>query len=511
MTEALRAVIAKHEMLRSMVLADGQQLIVPQVPAYQPEFEDWSRWSGEEVTMATHATINRLRFHAPMPGECPQYSFVFSKIDDFTWRLLFRIDALLIDGESRLLLLRELCRELSGISGNHSQAEGSYRDFVDYERAIRDTKDYAEARSYWRESLPMDATWADLPLDYQKAQREGLRLHQRIIKLCDAELWEQFSKRAADHEITATSALLALLCDVVAATTGTARFLLGVTGAYRPLIGVGLRNVVGNFNTVQVVASSDESSLLGRASQLQKHLARGLDHRIMNGFDVIADLNQRRGTPGAPVKILFNSVVGHPEAGKAHRLNDDSSIAVKEMGVELDMPQVALVPTVGVNSDGALYCFWKSAEGLMKRSLSEGMLKQFGELVRRFATGDANLKMVFTSTVRKSRKGRRTKTGFNPSWVVRTMTDHKDPQNGNGCESECAARIAQLLAVPFINLDDDLADCGLTSFDLVRLSLWIKEKYDIIIDLPQLCTCKTPRAMGKLVARENIGCPRLSR
>src|SRR5262249_27677581 len=92
-----------------------------------------------------------------------------------------------------------------------------------------------------------------------------------------------------------------------------------------------------------------------------------------------------RRTPGEPAKLLFNSVVGHPATGRNRHKIDEDGVTLKEIGLELDMPQLVVVPTVGEDRDGALYVFWKSADAVLERGAGAWMASEFTKQVQAIA------------------------------------------------------------------------------------------------------------------------------
>src|SRR5258708_17681319 len=127
-----------------MVLPEGVQVILAEVPRYQIAFHDF-RSDGGEQSPGLEALRQSLSHQVLPLGQWPLFQVVVSRLDERRYCVHMSIDALICDAWSRRLLGRELLHLYQSRPTPLQPLELSFRDYVLRERALRDTEQYRTA------------------------------------------------------------------------------------------------------------------------------------------------------------------------------------------------------------------------------------------------------------------------------------------------------------------------------------------------------------------------------
>lgn len=375
-TDAWRHVIQRHPMLRAIVLPDGQNQILPEVPEYEIEVLDLRGRPADEVT-------TRLdEFRLEMPRE------MFARD---TWPL-FRMRATLLDGDrvrlhlgSSLLVadslsLMQIWRELSLLYSGEElpPLELTTRDYVIAKTALKGTPVYERALDYWRRRLPTLPPPPEVPI--QVARTSGPMVSKALTaRILEPESWTQFKARVQEAGLMPGAALLTAFSDVVTVWSKSEEFSLNAPFWDRLPVHDQVSNIVGSFalpNHLHLTASPG-TTFLERARRLQRQLLDDLEHcRYVSGVQVMRELAKAHGgTPRRNTYVVFNSV-------------EMSSLDISGLG-ELgytcsQTPQVYLEVRSAVRK-GGLEFTWDVLDSVFPPGLAQDMLDAFVRHVRRLA------------------------------------------------------------------------------------------------------------------------------
>ncbi|WP_409285980.1 condensation domain-containing protein, partial [Pseudomonas protegens] len=141
--QAWNQLIARHEMLRAVVLEEGYQRILPQVPHYAIACHDLREDDGR----ALQALRERMELRRATPQQWPLIELCVSQGRD-TSRLHLSVDLLVCDYQSVRMLLAELQQLYRG-ENLPAPAPISFRDYVLGERRLREQPRYQRDRDCW--------------------------------------------------------------------------------------------------------------------------------------------------------------------------------------------------------------------------------------------------------------------------------------------------------------------------------------------------------------------------
>jgi amino acid adenylation domain-containing protein len=381
---AWRRLVQRHDMLRAVMLPDGRQRVLPQVPEYEVRALDLRERPEDEVEQALAQVREELSHQVLDPETWPLFDVRISLLPGDRKRLHVSRDALIYDAWSASLLLREIAELYRDPDVALEPLEITFRDYVLAERALRETGIYARALAYWQERLTSLPPAPELPLVRRSATEAQPRFVRRQGSLEEA-LWSRLRERASREGLTPSTVLLAAYAEVLGAFSKKPRFTLNLTLFQRLPFHSQVDLLVGDFTSLTLleVEIRPRESLTQRARRLQARLWEDLDHRWVGGVRVLRELARRRGgKAGAAMPVVFTSTLGF---GRVEPAPADLGRLVYSI---TQTPQVWLDHQVA-EIDGELVFNWDAVEELFPAGMLDAMFDAYGEILRELAGGAA--------------------------------------------------------------------------------------------------------------------------
>ncbi len=281
---AWHQLIARHEMLRTVISAAGTQRVLAEVPEFEIEVIDLA---------AAGSSIDAVRdemSHRVYPTDAwPMFDLKISR--GATMDVLhFSIDFLIVDFVSTQILLDELVRLYRGQQSLPELAL-SFRGYLAEAEMRQDSDRHERDREYWLDAAQSLPPAPDLPV----LERAPGRRFRRLAGSLPPEQWRALRAAAGERGITASVAVLAAYAEVISRWSRDQRLTLNLTLQNRLPLHPHAGRVVGDFTAVELLAVEPASTLAGRASAMQERLWQDLDHRLCSGLDVMREVSRRHG------------------------------------------------------------------------------------------------------------------------------------------------------------------------------------------------------------------------
>ncbi|PSL51988.1 amino acid adenylation domain-containing protein [Saccharothrix carnea] len=375
-TAAWRHLIQRHAMLRAVVLPDGRNRILPEVPEYEVEVLDLRGSPDDEVT----ARLDEFRLEMPRevfpPDTWPLFRMRATLLDGDRTRLHLGSSLLIADSLSLLQIWRELSVLNSG--GELPPLELSTRDYVVAKTALKGSAVHERALDYWRRRLPTLPPPPELPIQLARTD-EPMVSRALTARILEPESWARFKARVQEAGLMPGAALLTAFCDVAALWSKTEEFSINAPFWDRLPVHEEVGRIVGSFalpNHLRV-QTSPGATFLERAQRLQRQLIEDLEHcRYVSGVQVMRELAKAYGgTPRRNTYVVFNSV----------EMSSVDISGLGELGYTVSQtPQVYLEVRSAVRK-GGLEFTWDVLESVFPPGLARDMLDAFVRHVRRLA------------------------------------------------------------------------------------------------------------------------------
>ncbi|WP_225828641.1 non-ribosomal peptide synthetase [Streptomyces naphthomycinicus] len=379
---AVRAAIARHDMLRAVVRDDGRQQVLPEVPDFTIVREDLSTLPATDRQERLEALRAEMSGKRRDVGRWPLFDLHYSRLDSRRGLLRFGMDLLICDGASFAVLIEELADRYADPERQWPAPGLTFRDYQQavggLEAARRD-----EARAYWTDRLDTLPPAPELPLAGPLAAIDSPRFHRRHHAL-SARCWRDFKDRAATRGLTPSTALAAAYADVLARWSRSADFTFNVTVNNRRPVHEEVKKVIGDFTTLTLLEVHAHAGrpFAERAMSLQTQLWEDLDHREYSGIRVMRELARRSGPAAAVSPVVFSTFVG---SGFSDDFAPDWLSGIHHTLAQA--PQLTL-ECLTLEHRGALHITWDSVDDAFAPGVLDDMFAAYRDLVQCLATDD---------------------------------------------------------------------------------------------------------------------------
>jgi amino acid adenylation domain-containing protein len=387
---AWRRLIDRHDMLRAVILPDGRQRVLEEVPPYSIRIHDWSALPEEEA----EARLTELReelSHQVLPSDrWPLFDLRGAKLQGGRIRLCTSFDLLIGDAWSFQVLSRELTRLYEDPQAPLPPLQLTFRDYVLAADGLREGELHRESLAYWRGRLPALPPPPELPLSANPAALDAPRFTRREARL-DPEAWRRFRASAARRGLTPSGAVAAAFAEILAAWSAASRFTLNLTLFHRAPLHEQVNELVGDFTSVNLleVDLAEPGSFEGRARRIQGRLWDDLDHSWVSGVQVLRELARARGGTAVLMPVVFTSLLDLDARGADPESAEVSSAfgSGRVVFSVTQTPQVWLDHQASVENGAMLYS-WDAVEELFPPGLLDAMFEAYRDLLGRLAGDD---------------------------------------------------------------------------------------------------------------------------
>ncbi|UUE98154.1 condensation domain-containing protein [Xanthomonas hortorum pv. pelargonii] len=347
----------RHDMLRMVVDADGQQRILAQVPVYRIERHDLRALSAPQRQQALEDTRQALSYRVPPTDRWPMFELLASDLDGRHYRLHMNLDLLMFDVQSFEVMLDDLASAYR--SEDPPPLPITFRDYVLAEQARRQEDSWQASWQYWQGVLADLPPAPRLPLAAKPALTQP-RFTTYQTRL-DASAWAALKQEWQRWGVTPSAALLTLFAHTLERWSRQPDFTLNLTFFDRLPIHPQIRALIGDFTSVLLVDFdlSRPVSLRASIEHTQQRLWKRLAHSQVNGVELLRELGKGRGHQRQPLMpVVFTSMLGMSLDGLAID-QALTGLLGDPVHVFTQTPQVWLDHQV-MEIDGELVCSWYS-------------------------------------------------------------------------------------------------------------------------------------------------------
>lgn len=314
---ALQRLIDRHDMLRAVVLPDGQQQILREVPLYQMPVVDL-RGKAESEIAAGLAAVREEMSHQVLPADrFPLFDFRVTRLDGARLRLHISYDLLVFDAWSLFRLFEEWFQVYRQPDCVLPPLDISFRDYAIAEQNLCQTELYKRSRAYWLERIDKLPPAPDLPLAKSPKELKQHRCRRYNAQMKTAD-WQRLKQKAKNIGLTPSGMLLAAFAEILALWSQNPQFTLNLALFNRLPLHPQVNNLLGDFTSVTLlgVDNSAAASFRDRAMRIQTQLWQDLEHRYYSGVRVTRELTRRQGNVPNAMPVIFTSTLGFAGIGQ---------------------------------------------------------------------------------------------------------------------------------------------------------------------------------------------------
>lgn len=375
---AIRAVVARHPLLRTVFNAEGTQQELLKVPEFHIQVEETSELRGDGLNAALDRVRREVMETTHPVGVWPLFDVRAVCLDDERVRLFVAVDMLIADATSLQIIQQEIAVAMNDVDALPPAPQLTFQDYQRAMAELRKSPLYAEDRTYWQRQIENLPPAPALPLSAEPSS-VGQHRFARLSAELDAATWSKIKRRAAEWEVSPSAILLTAYGMVLARWNNQPRMTMNLTLFNRFPVHPDVERIVGDFTSVLLVdldlERSAEFDEFCRATQARLNAA--LDHRHYDGVDVIRDYAARHKQVGdAVMPVVLTALLA--DAGE----EETGSSEVETVFSITQTSQVLLDNQASV-SCGCLRLSWDYVEQVFESHQIRTMFDQYVELLRR--------------------------------------------------------------------------------------------------------------------------------
>ncbi len=375
---AWTGLVARHDMLRAVVSAEGHQKVLPEAPG---ESLTVTEIGGADLDLHAARARERMRDLVPDPSSWPLVRLHLTR-GEAGARLHLSVDLLAVDYASVRLLLGELADRYADPGHPLPALEATFRDYVIARRSLREGPRYLRDRAYWAGRVDELPAAPELPLAENATDTSGR--FTRLSTTLPPRIWDALRERAAEHGLSPSAVALAAYAEVLSLWSRRPDFTINLPVSQRLPLHPDTDRLVGDFTSLSLLAvlAEDGGTFVERARTRQARLAEDLEHGLYTGNEVLAELSRRSGESAVLMPVVFTGAIGTEEERLAE------SWADREVHGLSQTPQVWLDCQVSRVGD-SLGVRWDVREGVLPPGLTSDAFGAYTELLTRLALSDA--------------------------------------------------------------------------------------------------------------------------
>jgi pyochelin synthetase len=386
LNRSVQRMIQHHEMMRAVVLPDGQQRILESVPPYEVEVLDLRGREAAAVEAELLAMREQMTSRVFRTDQWPCLDVRAVSLDGDRMRIFVCVDLIMADSGSTHILARDLARFYIDPDADAEPFELSYRDYVVAKTALKGTETHRRAVEYWQSIIETLPPAPELPLARSPESVARPRF-TRIKELAlDQAAWRRLKERTVKAGLSPATVLLTVFADVLAVFSKSKKFTINAPFPNRLPLHPQVKELVGNFTCVNFIRvdATKEDTFIVRARQLQEETWRQLEHsRYVSGIEVLREIARTQGPAGARkiMPIVFSSSDLH---GGGLPFSD-----VSEVVYDLTYtPQMFFEARVA-EQQKQLFLTWNVVADLFPDGLIREMLAAYRRVIERLVDDDA--------------------------------------------------------------------------------------------------------------------------
>jgi len=389
LTRAWQQLIARHDVLRTVVLPSSEQQVLAETPDYEIQYSDFRQLNEQDKNAALETIRYTFSHQCFDPTHWPRFALHVVQITDSNFRIGVSLDLSAIDFVGILKLINELSQLYENPVVELPQLEITFRDYVLAEEKLRHTQLYKHSQQYWFDRI--DSLPPPLQLPQAKQSSELKNYHfKNYTAILSAELCQVLHKRAKQFNITLSTLLLSAFAEILTLWSDSPRFTLNLTQYRRLSLHPQVNQIIGDSTSIILLAvdHTQQESFITRAQRLQQQIRQDLNYPYINGVTVLRELarrQQRFQQGSALMPVVFTSAIGLD----ASNLDSSSqnNFGERIYGIS-QTPQVWFDHQV-FELGGNLYLCWDVIEELFPEGLISDMFAVYQEFLTALGNSEA--------------------------------------------------------------------------------------------------------------------------
>lgn len=309
MQKTLRAVVARHDALRTTLSTDGSKLSIVSEREYDfpfidlSECDDFERNSKHEYILDQEVTVPFDLEHGPL------FQTKIIKMKQSEFRLIITGHHIILDGWSIAVVLQDINDIYTALVTNKTLSMRAADSFSSYAITLAEQQNGTENRGnedFWLEQFKDNVPVLDLPTSYTRPSKRTFKAESKTL-LLDKSFVSSLKKFSAGAKTSLTVVLLAGFKILLHRLAGQEDIVVGLPAADQAV--TGLHNLVGHcVNTLPLRSHiSGDMTVIDVIKNVKSGMLNAYDHQRFTYGSLLKKLKVARDLSRIPlVSILFN-------------------------------------------------------------------------------------------------------------------------------------------------------------------------------------------------------------
>ncbi len=320
----------------------------------------------------------------------PMFDIRVSGFAEDSYHIHISVDALMLDAESMVILIRDFFHLYSGDEANLPELRFTFADYVNSLAKLKKTDLYAESQRYWLARLNSLPDAPALPY-IKKPQELLLPKFSRKKFFLPCEQWQVVKSKCASSGVTPTVALITAFSFALAKWSRSHHFCLNITLFNRLPFHPDVKHLIGDFTTLNLLEINliERLSFFDVAKNVQQQLWRDIEHNYFSGIEVMREVSRtKQSFNKALFPVVFTSAIGIGQGA-----TEQSGMLRNDLGIENADVSITQTPQVSIDcqvaeSQGGCNVNWDALEDLFPEQVLDEMFEWFCDLLVRLAKSD---------------------------------------------------------------------------------------------------------------------------
>lgn len=376
-------IIDRHEVLRTVVTADGNQCVLDYPDNRSIVIHDLTHLPPVKRT-ACYARTRMAMMGMRLPlNKLPQ-ARVEASVYEARIRLHFRANLWILDAIAFNVIVDELLQLCYDPTASLPDIRHTFRDYMASCAIPNDDENLSRSRAYWNARLATLPPGPELPLKCA-AEELGKPVFYHLDKVISADKWAQFISTSKKHSVTPSMAALAAYALTLARWSKRKHFTITLLLSKSRYAKLDITGVAGNYGTTVLleIDARGARSFSDFAASIQKQLREDIRHLAVSGVEVAREINRINATPFRFFSpITFTSVTGLYETANPYAVLKEAS----NFSYRIEVPQVYLDHQILEEPHGELTINWDVVSGLFRDGVPEDMFSTYTTLIETLAS-----------------------------------------------------------------------------------------------------------------------------
>ncbi|WP_407977219.1 amino acid adenylation domain-containing protein [Brucella pseudogrignonensis] len=385
---AWRLLVGHHDMLRAIVLPDGQQQILQHPPEWKMPVHDLRQSSAEAATAHVGKTREELAHYCADLSRWPSWRVEGFHLPDGENLLMISLDCWSIDGRSIQILAADLAALYRDLNTQLPVTDLTFRDYVLGLEAEQETSAYGQSLSYWQERVKVLPPAPRLPR--QKNAQAGKARFVRHHRTHPQAVYTTLKRQAAKYGLTVANVLIACYAQVLGRWSDASRFTLNIPRWNRHALHEDVDQIVGEFATFELleVELRQGESFAAFAKRLQMQFAEDLNHDMVSGVRILREWRKHNGAdPGVAMPFVFTHEPDLFGEGRARAYMASFSDIAPVKTALTQTPQV-WIDAQYHDVNGELFLVWDALDALFAEGAIDAMFEVYADLIEELGTDE---------------------------------------------------------------------------------------------------------------------------